>query len=906
VTPERWERIKQLFESALAQAPERRAEFLARACGADSALHAELASLLASYEPDASGGSAGPVDSSSIEDAGQRLGPYAVIRRIGAGGMGVVYLAARADDAYQKLVAIKVVQASVDAQSVLARFRAERQILATLDHPNIARLLDGGTTDRGLPFFVMDYVEGTRIDDYCDRHTLSTVDRVKIFRDVCSAVQYVHQHLVVHRDLKPSNILVTADGVPKLLDFGIAKVLKGDLFTHGVDATQAEFRVMTPGYASPEQARGAPVTTVSDVYTLGVILYELLTGRRPYKLKTDAPLETLRAVCDQDPEKPSSAAPARSRRELVGDLDAIVLKALRKEPHLRYGSVEQLSEDLRRHLERLPVRAHVDSWSYRASKFVGRHQTAVIAATLAVGLLVAGVLATLWQARIARVERARAERQFDDVRQLSTAFLFEFHSAIQDLPGATPARQLLVERALVYLNKLAAEAAGDRRLQRELAEAYLKVGDVQGNPYIPNVGDSAGAAASYRRSLDISRTLVDANPTDVSAKLYLARSYRALGDVLPQLGQPSEAVEHLGRATGIYESLIASGTEDASLREELARSYQALGDVQGHSGLQNLGDPVAALDSYRKSLTLYDGLIASDARSPTARRGKALLEIRIGDLQELKDDLPAAVQAYGTALTLSESLAAEDPTNAEDARRLALAYRKAGGIQEDLGNYPRALADYAKAESLNERIMRADPANVQARMGYVISVRWSGDLLKLIGDTDAALVKYRRVLEILETLAATQPANVTVRSRHAEMLIVAARLLAGQGELDEARRLTKRGLTLTRELASRPDVTPDDLSQYALDFLTCEPADLREPSTALRYATASVDKSGGSDSGNLDILAQAYFQSGDRTRAIDTEERAMSLLAPPVPGQPDPPMRRRIESQLAKFKTQTR
>jgi non-specific serine/threonine protein kinase/serine/threonine-protein kinase len=929
MTPGEWARLKGLFEQALDLDPAERNAFLTRACGEDASLLADVESLLASYEPDETASAASPDGSSphGVPLREGRIDRYEIIRPIGAGGMGVVYLATRADQAYEKQVAIKVVHTRIESTEILSRFVHERQILATLDHPHIAKLLDGGTTDDGLPYLVMDCVEGTRIDEYCDDRALSIPRRVGLFLDVCSAVQYVHQNLVVHRDLKPSNILVTADGVPKLLDFGIAKLLKPDVFASAIDATRADFRILTPRYASPEQVRGEPITTATDVYSLGVILYELLTAHRPYEWSIDSPIEIARAVCEHQPERPSTiAVRAAERREggadgataqqiaarratvphglkgqLRGDLDAIVLKALRKEPQRRYGSVEQLSEDLRRHVQGLPVLAHADSWSYRTGKFVRRHRTGVAAAALIAVSLVAGVASTAWQARVARAEHARAERQFNDVRRLSTSFLFEFHSAIQNLPGSTPARQLLVQRALEYLRKLAEEARTDRRLQHELAEAYLKVGDVQGNVYTANLGDTEGAARSYHEALRISTSLLEVDPHEADAKCYAARSYISLGEVLPQLGRPAEAMMGLRRAAAILESSIAETPSDPTLREQLARCYQVLGDLQGHSGLQNQGDPAGALDSYHKSLALYQELAARGGRDRSVRRGLALVDIRIGDMLEFRDDLDGALRAYRQALQISDALAAGDPANTEDRRRLALAHRKVGGIEEDLGHFREALNSYARAASINENLMNADPANVQAAMGYAISLRWTGDLLKALGDRPAALVKYQAVIGILEPLSRREPSNVTVRGRYAEILVATGRLLAAGGPVQEARRLTARGLSIARELASRPEATPDDLSQYALDFLTCEPPDLREPATALRYAEASVAKSGGTDSDNLDILAQAYFENGNVAEAIETENKALRLLAAPAANQPSPLRRRRLEAQLARF-----
>lgn len=929
--PERWRQIEDLFQSALECEAGRRAALLDTACAGDLSLRQEVESLIASYEkggftetPAFEEGLTLLAESESRSLAGRSIGPYKVVRKIGHGGMGAVYLASRADQAFQKEVAIKLIKRGEDTEDVIRRFRSERQILASLDHPNITRLLDGGTTEDGLPYFVMEYIQGEPIDKYCDAHKLDTTERLMLFQGVCAAVHYAHQNLVIHRDIKPGNILVTAEGVPRLLDFGIAKLLAA--WSAIADRTITVGRPMTPDSASPEQVRGEAITTASDVYSLGVLLYRLLTGHRPYRLAGRLPDEMERAICEEDPEKPSAVidrveesgaegaitpqsvsgtregTPEKLRRRLRGDLDNIVLKALRKEPQRRYASAEQLSEDLRRHLEGLPVRAHADTWNYRAGKFVRRHRAGVAAAALIVLSLVSGVVATAWQARVARRERARAESQFNDVRKLTTSFLFEFHSAIQNLSGATPARQLLVQRALDYLSKLAEEAQGDRRLQRELAEAYLKVGDVQGNPYVPNLGDAEGAVKSYGNALQISKALTQSDSKDAEALRYLARSYKSLGEVLPLLGSPGEAMSNFRQAAGILEPLTAAEPNNAGLRQELANCYQELGDVEGHSGLQNLGDPVGALESYRKALGLYETLVSRDAGNRSVRRGAALLQLRIGDLQASRDDLKGETQAYYSAMDILEGLSAADPTNAEDRRRLAHAYRKVGGLQEDLGNFRDALKYYLKASSINEGLMNADPTNAQAGMSYAISLRWSGDLLNKLGDQSGALAKYRSVLQILERLSAAQQENVLVRGRRSDILIVMGGLLAKGGESAEAHRLTSRGLLIARELAGRPDAPPDDLSEYALHFLTCEPADLREPRTALQYAKKAVEKSGGADSDGLDILAQAYFQNGEVGRAIKIEEQALKLLAPPQPHQPDPPTRRRIMSQLAKFK----
>jgi serine/threonine protein kinase len=452
MNPDNWERAKELFEAALELDSSKRASFLAENCREEN-LRQQVEKLLINYQeagsflddPVLNPGILAPNNPGEIQTeeasrlhpqsgellaattsaeeedpmVGRQLGAYKLVRRVGQGGMAAVFLASRADDEYRKQVAVKLVQPGLDSRDLLNRFRNERQTLAGLDHPNIVKLLDGGSTPEGLPFLVMDYVEGSPIDEYCDRHKLSVDERLHLFGKVCEAVQYAHQKLVVHRDLKPSNILVVADGTPKLLDFGIAKVLNPEP-SQNLVVTQTGTRCMTPAYASPEQMRGKSVTPATDIYSLGVVLYELLTGHRPYRLTQHTPAEIERAICDQEPETPSTVIsrvetdtssdgstitrtpesvsqtregqPDKLRRRLRGDLDNIVLKALQKEPRRRYDSVTEFSQDVERHLQHLPVKARPSTLAYSASKFVQRHQIEVSAAVIVLLVLVGAAL----------------------------------------------------------------------------------------------------------------------------------------------------------------------------------------------------------------------------------------------------------------------------------------------------------------------------------------------------------------------------------------------------------------------------------------------------------------------------------------------------------------------------------
>ena len=422
-TSGRWQKIKDLFGDALEQDPAGRKAFLDRACNGDQALRAEVESLLTASDPPTH---SGPEETPPERDCmiRRRLGAYEIIKLIGSGGMAAVYLAIRADDQYRKRVAIKMIHPGVEKQAVCRRFRSERQMLAALDHPNIVKLLDGGTTEEGLPYLVMDYVEGRPINEYCDEHKLTIEQRLRLFLTVCGAVEHAHQNLVIHRDLKPSNILVTVEGTPKLLDFGIAKLLNPELSAEAGLLTQTGMHQMTPAYASPEQVRGEPITYASDIYSLGVLLYELLSGHRPYRFKSHTPAELERVICETEAERPSTAVTRvesdrgpegstahlttpesvsrtrggqldKLRRRLRGDLDNIVLKALHKEPKRRYGSAQELSEDIGRHLDHLPVKARRSTAGYRAGKLVRRRKTEVVASVLVL-MLAAGLAYSLW------------------------------------------------------------------------------------------------------------------------------------------------------------------------------------------------------------------------------------------------------------------------------------------------------------------------------------------------------------------------------------------------------------------------------------------------------------------------------------------------------------------------------
>ena len=749
MSAEGWAQATALFNVARKLRGEERAKLVEEACRQDPALRELVQALLDAAEwKESSKASSGPATQTSQPSesdaaearpkrattlAGRRIGTYLLVREIGQGGMGAVYLAVRDDGQFDKRVAIKLLRPdSIMEGELVKRFRRERQILASLDHEYIARLLDGGTYD-GLPYLVMEFIDGQTINHYCEARRLSIDERLELFIQVCEAVQYAHRNLVVHRDIKPGNIVVTARGVPKLLDFGIAKLLNPDLARDQVAATGLGIRAMTPYYASPEQVRGEPITTATDVYSLGVLLYELVSGLRPYRVRSETEHEIAQAVCEQQPELPSTAlrrmesdATERSaqhgpqesgpklRRRLAGDIDNIVLMALRKEPQRRYGSVEQLALDVQRHLKGLPVAARPDTFGYRFSKFILRNKTVVAFATLAAVGLLAGAVTATWQAREATRARARAEARFEDVRQLASSFLFEFHDAIENLPGATPARELIVTRALEYLNSLASESGDDPALQLELAAAYEKVGFIQWNRYYSNLGDLEGSLTSQRDAQEIRAAVVSADPSSPAARVDLARSHVLIGDVLFEMNEAGKALEQYRQSKELREA-IASGGADRSAQFALAVSYERIGDTLGNPSFPgSLGDVAGADAAYDAMQTIFEALVRRQPTDTHLRQSLSIGYEKRGDMKRGLEEWSQALEYYQRALAIRDELVELDPVNTRYRRNLAIAHAKISDMLAELGRGAEALGSQQRAVSIFSGLAQADDADARA------------------------------------------------------------------------------------------------------------------------------------------------------------------------------------------------
>jgi tetratricopeptide (TPR) repeat protein len=826
--PEQAERLAELVEHAFELEGAERTTFLAQACGDDVELHAEVEALLGEQERaaklmNAQAAEFGAKLLQEEEDLGElrpgeMLGDYRIVSLLGEGGMGEVYLAD--DTHFGRQVAIKLIKQGFGTKAFVRHFQQEERILAALNHPNIARLYGGAVTRNGLPYFVMEYVEGIPLGEYAKAHSLGIKEKLTLFRKVCAAVTYAHQNLVLHRDLKPANIRVTAEGEPKLLDFGIARLL--DPETAQTDnQTILTVRAMTPNYASPEQLRGERMTTTSDVYSLGVVLYELLAGQKPCVRKDgEADLKKLDA-----------------------DLDNIVFKSLRLEPERRYSSVGQFSEDIRRYLEGLPVIARKDTVAYRTSKFVGRHKIGLAAAAAVALLLIGATIVATWEAHRANEQRILAERRFQQVRRLADSLMFEIHDSVKDLAGSTPTRRLIVSRALEYLDSLAHDAGGNIALQRELATAYEKIGDIQGNPYSANIGDTDGALTSYRKALQIRESFKPAAIT-TDAQMELGRSHRALGDIMEQKGDIEQMVREYRRSLQIFAQLAETEPKNPAIQDELARAYETLADGLGRTANAD----AERLTTYKKSLTIREELVKQDSSNLKLRRGFALILMKVGDASDPHQ--PDAISSIWKGVAILESLAAADPDNGRARREVGWGYYKLGGILIAAEDYPGAVDSLQKSLAIRERSAAADPQNAQAGFDLAGTHVDLADALSATGDAVQAVTHVRQGIAIVTALLAADPTNAiysrNLATYHNKLGDVFARSGADKNAAvterlsawSDAQRSYEKAHQIFSDLQARGTLLPADAAEQPKEFAK-RMLDCREAIKQLTAANSS-------------------------------------------------------------------
>jgi tetratricopeptide (TPR) repeat protein/predicted Ser/Thr protein kinase len=825
--------IQRLFAAAL-DLPEGARGAFVESQEADPAVRREVLSLLMHDEgaepffAEAIQREASALVSSLDLGAGARIAQYRIVSVLGRGGMGAVYLAERADGCFEQRVALKVIQSQEPAAFLLKRFQQERRILAVLSHPNIARLLDGGQTPDGSPYFVMEYVDGESLDQFCDRSQLPVRGRLELFLKVCDAVQYAHQNLIVHRDLKPANILVTAGGEPKLLDFGIAKVLDpaqmGNL--------QASTRLLTPEYASPEQIRGDPITTATDIYSLGAALYHLLSGGPPHAVAQSSPLHAAQAIAEAD-VAPIDGLPA--------DLNAILRQALHKDAARRYRTAAELARDITRFLEGRPVLAAPDSIGYRARKFLRRNWMMAAAVAAVITALTAGAGVALWQAR-------RAERRFADVRRLANTFLFDFEDSIHNVSGATRARLLVVNTANEYLNRLAAEAGGDRQLRRELADAYKKLGDVQGYLTGGNVGQFQQAAASYRKGLALRDALGDERSSDPKVRASYLDNLAALMIVERFAGDPAAASRLRPKAIQLADRWLRSNAPDADLLTAAALVYDDLSHAQrlreefgpaaanarknlellteayeldstniarlkmlasGHVGAGyvelDAGRYAAAIDQFSQGNRLLDQPLAAQPKDAALRRlrlvllekiGNATFDLRRKEKGRVSDALPFFQEAY----RIGNDLAAEDPANEGVQLDLAGLCQLYGSTLQMAGRAAKGLPLLERGIEIYTRQWKNVPLDTNVAFNLAVTRVWTSDTRRDLHDLSGALEESKKAAEVWDRLLELRPGTFRYLHQKADNLNTMGNLLVLRGDTAGARECFRAGLEIAEKL----------------------------------------------------------------------------------------------------------
>jgi eukaryotic-like serine/threonine-protein kinase len=886
-----WQRIQSIFLAAADLPAEERDYAVGVLCAGDTELFDEVNSLLA-----ADNDSSVTIDSAiqgvaaTILDTpiliGERLGAYRVVREIGRGGMGSVYLALRDDEEYVKEVALKVVKRGMNTEEVLRRFRDERQILANLDHPYIARLFDGGTTADGVPFFAMEYVEGRPVDVFCRENSLSVKARCKLFLLILEAVAYAHRNLVVHGDLKPANIFVTPDGTPKLLDFGVAKLVGRDTEEDPDDPAPRSSRAFTPGYASPEQVRGLTVTTSTDIYSLGAVLYELLSGQRVQPVDFDTPTRIERAVCDVEISRAQL-----EKLDLPSDLDHVVLMALCKEPEQRYQSAAQFADDIRRSLENRPVIACPNTLRYRARKFVARNLLEVAMGTLVALALIAGLIVSLAQTRraeaartvadsqrqIAVRERAEAEaaraseatqrsladqqralalterdeanaektiadQRLDDIFQLADRTLFDVHEAIAPLPGSLPARRKIVETTLAYLQSMEKNVGTNQDLREALTEAYYKVSMIQGDTHGASLQDSASAEKSLLKAQEILLPAYRLKPNDPGLMLRWIEVRSGLADLMYVSNRTKEAIQ-------IYIDLLPIAHR-VSLTPNSPIIVEAQEEAVENSLIYDLLpiNPELALQHVNHGMALGRVLMARHPGDKTLKQGLGTMAAAAAGAYRNLGDLEKSAEYYRQSIDLREQLHHDDPNNIDVRRGLIITYGNYAALLDipwspNLGRPEEARTYAAKAVAVARDEVAADSKNATARLDLAMSLGRLGMVDPAPGDTAASIAALQEARSLIEPLAAANPKSTSMATNLAQVMEFEGRHLEESSQPAAAAETYRKALALLEPFATSP--ASPVMPQYLADEqdLALLAASTGDHATAARLAQKALDMS---------------------------------------------------------------
>lgn len=832
---EKWQKIKAIFNKAIELDPPARAAFFETT---DNDIRAEVEKLLDAEDQmnfDRPIGDLTHIWQDELTDQyiGKKIGDYEIVREIGVGGMGIVYQAVRRSDDVSKVVALKILKRGMDSDALLRRFRHERQILASLEHRNIAHLIDAGRTDAGLPFFALEFVNGKPIDEFCAENDLSVRNKLQLFLQVCSAVSFAHSRLIIHRDLKPSNILVTPEGIVKLLDFGIAKLTSNA--DDGSNQTVTQLGMMTPKYASPEQISGSQVSTSSDIYSLGLILYELLTGVTAYDFPSDRPDEIAKVICEHEPTRPSSVVSqqsfgnvktgnglaettrARSKitnsKPLKGDLDNIILMAVKKDPARRYASVEQFANDIERHLDGLPVIARQDTFSYRLEKFVKRNRGYVMTATLLFIMLVAGIAATSWQAYRAEKQRQLAEERFNQVRELANNIVFKYYDEAEKLPNSTPIREMFVKDSLAYFDSLANDANADNSLKSELGKAYLRIASVQGRPSSPNLGQTAEAIENYRKGIEILEPIILTSPdTNVKATFLVANADYAV--VLRQNGRNADADSFFRKAVSIGEDFLRQDPENEVIASRLAVSYM----FQGDSLPVGLGEN-DNIEAYRKALAICQKLLKNNPDDLRLNNYAVALNDRISTtLQTLaksarfderfdleKQYLTEAKSLSGRNIEIGKQLVQNYPNQVLPPAILASAELGYASVLIEIQDYENALVFLRSSENVYRKSLEMDKISVGQKLEISTVEKRLGTIYSRTGNAVKSDSFYESAFKYLDYLVEKDADNFDMLKIRVEAKVDYGDELLKRGEREKARLVYKNAFDEMVAIADKKD-----------------------------------------------------------------------------------------------------
>jgi|GEM_PF-1364393 len=890
LTPERWKRAQVIIADALEQPLALRDPLAVRLCEGDEDLLTDVRAMLANADntdgflsspaviPDAADDTA-----STINLNGSMVGAWRLESEIGRGGMGLVFRAHRADGAYEQLAALKILRGISSTPRDALLMARERQTLAALNHANIARLIDGGNTVDGTPYLVMEYVEGLAIDKYCETKRLVLSARIMLIETLCNAVQSAHESLVVHRDLKPSNVLVTNVGVLKLLDFGVARAIDQ---AQAASMTQGVLP-FTPRYASPEQMSGAPVNVATDVYGIGLLLYELLAGNSPYRVistnRTTSMVATMRAVLEDEPELASLVAQRfqpQNAMALRGDLDTILHKASAKEPSARYKTVEALRNDLYAWRNGLPITARPSTWRYRASKFTGRHKLGVTFSVLAVIAISASLVLALVQAQIAQHERLLAEQRFAEVRKFSRNMLYDYHDAIERLPGSLAARQRLVTDGVGYLDALVASRSRDPILLTELAAGYERLGRISSAVWSSNLGKPVEAAAQFSKALAIRERLYLEAPKDVTYANAFAASLLVAGEQDSLLRKADAAVAALDRGIAVLEPFIATdrGAIEPAVSKTIAQLYRVRTSVDSCAGVNTRGKSAEAYAFIQAKRPIIDRAYAVRQQDTSAQTEFAAFLVEIGMLGACRGDFDAGYANVKEAFDLLRRLQATQPSENSYQRELAMTEIELATIEWHRANYTDAADIALSAKEKISKVIAQNPDDIGVHMNaMVINAKAVNFLLLAKRDAEVS-VPLTDGQTSLATILKLSPNNQFAKIFQTAIAMNKTKLDARMGRSEAAIAEQRRILA-----TARAAIQPDNFRSYqytaraAQNLSESFPAARRaEACSALLEAVNRFQQIVANDPENISIALDLSRSSGQLNEWINADAAGIS------------------------------